>query len=241
MNPNQCSLSFLRSSHLLLDLRSRDERSSDNRELIRHACGDGFDERENHISLLNKRRIVWGLARALPKRQRTDLLMRGLGKPWRLRSVIVGRMDEGGLILLNKILVDTGAKGIGKAMNVVADGVEGGEGVYFYCSAGKDRTGLLAALILSVLGVKREDIITDYVKSRETWENGPWEVRQDYCRRLEEAGLTPLRWLGAPPEVMEETLSFIEKQYGGVEDYLEGRCGFSEQRMQMLKKAMVVT
>lgn len=98
----------------------------------------------------------------------------------------MGRMDEGGLILLNKILVDVGSKGIGRALRVVTDGISKNDPrpVYFYCSAGKDRTGLVAALILSVLGVSRMDIIRDYTRSSETWENGPYELRRDYCRML---------------------------------------------------------
>lgn len=38
--------------------------------------------------------------------------------------------------------------------------------------------------------------------------------------RLEHTGLTPKTWLGAPADVMEQTLGFIAKRYGSVEAYL---------------------
>lgn len=40
-----------------------------------------------------------------------------------------------------------------------------GHGVLFHCAAGKDRTGVVAALLLSVLGVSDADIVEDYVLS----------------------------------------------------------------------------
>lgn len=55
--------------------------------------------------------------------------------------------------------------------------------------------------------------------------------------RLEDAGLTPVKWLGAPPEVMEGTLNFIKRRYGSVEDYLI-HCGFDERWMDELRSVM---
>ena len=178
--PNPDALHFLRTTHTFLDLRSNDERSSDRIDAIIRYCGDDFPLRERHIGLLNKRKVVWGLARVLPREQVTQLAMRVVSNPLAARQGIVDRMDQGGLVLLNRILVEAGATQIGRAMNLVTDGLDEGK-VYFYCSAGKDRTGLLAALILKVLGVGEAEIIKDYVRSSEVWQNGPYELRADYC------------------------------------------------------------
>jgi hypothetical protein len=45
-------------------------------------------------------------------------------------------------------------------------------------------------------------------------------VRLCSIERLEHTGLTPKTWLGAPADVMEETLSFISQRYGSIEGYL---------------------
>lgn len=188
-NPSTDAIQFLRSTVVLLDLRSRDERRMDIRPSMVSACGPDFDMRERHIGLLNKRRVVWGLARVLPAYQVGELMYRIAKNPLAARTGVVNRMDEGGLILLNRILVEAGASSIGRAMNAVTDGVKDGK-VFFYCSAGKDRTGLLAALILKTMGVDETDIIVDYARSAETWEQGPYHIRADYSGKLELAQLT---------------------------------------------------
>jgi len=50
---------------------------------------------------------------------------------------------------------------IAAAVKTVIQGLEKG-GVLFHCSAGKDRTGVLSAVLLTLLGAEREDIIADY-------------------------------------------------------------------------------
>ena len=46
--------------------------------------------------------------------------------------------------------------------------IAGAEGpVLFFCAAGKDRTGLIAALLLSLVGVGDDEIVADYVRSEE--------------------------------------------------------------------------
>lgn len=237
-NPNHDAVEFLRSTVCLVDLRSRDERISDVRSQMQTTCGPDFEDKENHIGLLNKRRVVWGLTRVLPPSQLQQLAANVISNPLRMRSGIVNQMDQGGLILLNRIIVEAGASSVGRAMNTVVDGLQKGR-VYFYCSAGKDRTGLLAALILKVLGVGDREVIFDYVKSAEMWENGPYHIRLEYSGRLERAGLTPLNWIGCPPEVMQDTLLYIRKQYGSIEDYLI-RCGFNEQKMEQLRDVMLL-
>lgn len=182
MAPAPDALRLLRSASLLLDLRSRDERASDQLGRVRAACGDDFDARERHVGLLNKRRVVWGLARVLPTEQARALAWRVLSNPGGARAGIVRRMDEGGLLLLNRVLVEAGAGAVGRALTALTDAARAGGGpVYFYCSAGKDRTGLLAALVLKVLGVPESQIVNDYAKSSECWENGPYELRANYC------------------------------------------------------------
>lgn len=56
------------------------------------------------------------------------------------------------------------AENMPKVMKVIAKS-EGG--VLFHCTAGKDRTGVVAAIILLLCGVDRETIVNDYVISRE--------------------------------------------------------------------------
>ena len=58
-----------------------------------------------------------------------------------------------------RLMLLNGGKEIRKALEVVADS-EGA--ILFHCAAGKDRTGILTMLILSSVGVEREDILVEF-------------------------------------------------------------------------------
>lgn len=75
-------------------------------------------------------------------------------------------MSEGYLMMLND---ETDL--IAAAVNTIIEGLREGA-VLFHCTAGKDRTGTLAAILYSLLGVAREDIIADYQVSHTYNETG---------------------------------------------------------------------
>jgi protein-tyrosine phosphatase len=103
------------------------------------------------------------------------------------------------------------------ALTAVADAPKGG--VLVHCAAGKDRTGLISALLLALVDVPAETIAADYAltaealrpREQEWLENGPGE------RAEREAVLARF----APTaEVMLEVLDQLTRRYGGVEPYL---------------------
>ncbi len=95
----------------------------------------------------------------------------------------------------------------------------------YHCTAGKDRTGIATALILSVLGVARETILDDYELSNEY----RFARRMAVIRpRLEEAGIDFERvkpYLMAPRPALEAALMSVDLEYGGVEGFLTKRAG----------------
>jgi protein-tyrosine phosphatase len=90
----------------------------------------------------------------------------------------------------------------------------------FHCTAGKDRTGLAAALLLRVLGVERELVLDDYELSTRYRSNPRIEVLRP---RLEAAGvdIAAVRpFLSAPRPALEGALDTIDAEYGSVEAFL---------------------
>jgi protein tyrosine/serine phosphatase len=49
-------------------------------------------------------------------------------------------------------------------VQVIKDTIKKGEAVMIFCKAGKDRTGLLSMLVLSVGGASDDEIVADYHK-----------------------------------------------------------------------------
>jgi protein-tyrosine phosphatase len=98
---------------------------------------------------------------------------------------------------------------------------EPGDGVVlFHCTAGKDRTGLIAALVLGVLGVPDETIIADYALTAERIEPLLIELRADALAKGHDLGWYN-RLLSAEPATMQATLEYLRAQYGGIGGYLE--------------------
>ncbi|MDR1948955.1 MAG: tyrosine-protein phosphatase [Spirochaetaceae bacterium] len=98
--------------------------------------------------------------------------------------------------------------------------------VLFHCSAGKDRTGLGAALLLSALGVDRETIVRDYLLSGEY-------VREKYRDWLAQSPhLEPL--MTVRPGYIEAAFEYIETTFGSVEGYLRKELGADPDRLRSL-------
>jgi protein-tyrosine phosphatase len=93
----------------------------------------------------------------------------------------------------------------------------------FHCAAGKDRTGMLAALLLLVLGVAEEDILDDYELTSQY--HRAERVRAVMNRLKDERGVGPevaAGILGTPRWAMQDALARIRDRHGGIEGYLTG-------------------
>lgn len=109
---------------------------------------------------------------------------------------------------------------LARAVDVVAQTCEAG--VVFHCSAGKDRTGVVAAFILTLLGVGRHEILEEYAITAQHLSGG---FLENIVRNFADAGISgnlAETATSAPPELMAKVLDSIDAQYGenGVEAYL---------------------
>jgi len=106
----------------------------------------------------------------------------------------------------------------------------------FHCSAGKDRTGVLAAILLALLGVGDDDIADDYALSAEAM------VRKDQQWRqlAAEQGLTLPPWVlnPAPRDAMVWFLEGLRARYGSVEAFT-ARAGFSAASVDKLRQLLL--
>jgi protein tyrosine/serine phosphatase len=95
--------------------------------------------------------------------------------------------------------------------------------VVFHCTAGKDRTGVVAALLLSTVGVSDEVIVDDYGRSRAAMARLVEWYRANRRDDTTGAGLTDARssrLLGAEPEWMRVVLRELRAEHGSIRDYL---------------------
>jgi protein-tyrosine phosphatase len=105
------------------------------------------------------------------------------------------------------------------------------EAVVVHCQGGRDRTGLVVALLLAVAGVDFETIAVDHVRSEESW--APY-LEEWYAGAETEAELDRRRRVTAPAgSAMVEVLHEVEARYGGPRAYLSAG-GMAEEDLDRL-------
>jgi protein-tyrosine phosphatase len=106
----------------------------------------------------------------------------------------------------------------------------------FHCYAGKDRTGMIAALILGVVGVPDEIIAEDYAASSEPLSVLKAQWRSDAQHKGSDMALLE-RDIASEAITMRNTLDYIRQHYGGIAAYLR-RCGVSDAQLDQLNSAL---
>lgn len=130
------------------------------------------------------------------------------------------------------IVLDYYPDAVADVIRAIANAQPGG--VVIHCHAGKDRTGIVSALLLSLVGVPLETIAADYAESQE-------RLMPLYEKLVAEAGgednvefwLRPT----ATPEMMLAMLAHIDVKYGGVHQYLAA-AGVSPVEIERLKSRL---
>lgn len=130
----------------------------------------------------------------------------------------------------------------GQYARMMRELVEGRAPLAFNCSAGKDRTGVAAALLLTALGVDRETAIQDYLLSNRYFKaEMPKGVGEDPTAKLL-AGLPPeaLRALmGVDRRYLEASFAAIDEK-GGMDRYLAEQLKLSPADLATLRKRYLV-
>jgi protein tyrosine/serine phosphatase len=112
------------------------------------------------------------------------------------------------------------------------------------CTAGKDRTGVLVALLQTALGMHRDDIIEDYLLTNSAGDKEAriGALKADLQRRF-----------GAPmsdeavrvvtsvePAFLDSAFEAIQQRHGSTENYLVDALGITPERREGLKARLIV-
>lgn len=117
----------------------------------------------------------------------------------------------------------------------------------FNCSAGKDRTGVAAALVLSALGVARETIVEDYALSEQVvdfmaeFDVGMGEVDPDspyaFLAQLPPEVIRPL--MRTEPAYIEATFETIEAEHGSVIAFIKSELGVDDAELARIRERLL--
>ena len=119
-------------------------------------------------------------------------------------------------------------RSIAKVLKVIHDSEEGC--VLLHCSAGKDRTGLIAMLLLGIAGVDYQDIITNYEPSFANISHNP-RVKKMNMRDVPPMMLSNYTF-------MQKTLKHIDYKYGSIKDYVKS-LGFIHSEINQIRNRLI--
>jgi len=141
-------------------------------------------------------------------------------------------MNPMGLLGMNKLMLTYAQNEICKVLRVCSDPAN--YPIMYHCSSGKDRTGLITALILKVCGVSDEAIIENYAQSQDFLAPVMHLIEEENSKKY------LVGFDGTPPETMADTFAFIRnnKDWGGSECQYLNYIGFSFSEQNRLCQAL---
>ena len=178
----------------------------DRERLIRLGIGTVVDLREAH-ELVRDHNALVGFDGIAVHHVEVWRLINEVGvapdDPWSITGFYLSALDHAGAAFAAAVRLLAEAEGA----------------ALFHCTAGKDRTGLLALLVLEAVGVTREAVIEDFaltdarigsIRERLTEEAAGRGIARPDFERL----------LGATPDLIEPALAHLDRLHGGAEAYL---------------------
>ncbi|WP_281941418.1 tyrosine-protein phosphatase [Micromonospora sp. AKA38] len=140
--------------------------------------------------------------------------------PWRYLADRYAEVAEDGVVELRR------------AVEVIAHDAHP---LVFHCASGKDRTGLLAALVLALLGVDTDQIAADFART----EHATGRLVAEWRDR--NGGATP-RWPAygrAPEALIRLVLAELTAAHGSIHGYVTGRLGVGEETIAALRARLL--
>lgn len=104
-------------------------------------------------------------------------------------------------------------------------------GVLYHCTAGKDRTGVISALLLLLAGVCKRDILADYQVSQAYLSS----MLEQFCKSNKDVDINIIT---PKIEYMEKFLDMFQQKYNSVEEYFS-QIGLSDSEVLQLKTKLI--
>lgn len=182
----------------------------------------------------------------LPDLLERPLPMESVDRWERLRGAFTvffrkGRIDDFLLKGYKQVMIDGNAHVIGEIFQRLADPAQ--LPAVIHCTAGKDRTGLVVAMLLLTLGVPEETVIADYTLSNLFYEHfreaiaadlkqvAPWGVSVDDLQDL----------FLVKAKTLQGALSHVRQTYGSLDNYLRNQAGVSDETIAQLRQNWLIS
>jgi protein-tyrosine phosphatase len=162
-----------------------------------------------------------------------ELISAGPGAELRDEDVLVKVMTD----MYRQFVAEESSRGaFSAALDLIARTAGRGEPVLFHCTAGKDRTGWLAALMLAGIGVDRADVYADYLLTNARSSTGRGAAARARLLAMlravigESQPLLPL--IEVRTAYLDAAFAEVEARYGSVDAFLADGLGFDVEHFR---------
>lgn len=189
----------------------------------------GVEARVYHVDLLPSIANTW-IFYELPlyiKAKTMYMLIRGR-QPDHMVAAAVADPQMMGYVKLYRIILKCSKKSIASALRLFLQ--PNNLPIIIHCQHGKDRTGLMVMILYLLCGVDRTVIVNDYAISEAKLREG----RQNNELHGMPESLTTDTIIASAAEVMEQTIDFMESEFGGVVSYLTS-AGMTEEEIRGIR------
>lgn len=154
-------------------------------------------------------------------------------------KVKVDKVPNMSELYLQMVASDTSSLRIRKILKLMMK--NGNKAILFHCSYGKDRTGIIALLLLSMLGIEYDEIMKDYlytnVIQKEEYDKSYKFLldktrNEEYAREYSEVHL-------AKEEYLDAAYNYMVEEYGSVLSYITYGLGISKRKIEKFRKKCV--
>lgn len=160
-------------------------------------------------------------------KERTDLLLQAYNDGQLGEFMYVNALKEDTVRQEYEVFFDTLLKGKGE------------KAVLWHCSYGKDRTGLGAAIILSVLGVDEDTIMKDYMLTNEFYAGAEDAAREKMSSAFPDNpelvdALAELSG-GVKEKYLRNALDYMKQESGSVQAFVKDKIGVTDEEIGLLR------
>ncbi|MCR4911936.1 MAG: tyrosine-protein phosphatase [Bacilli bacterium] len=133
-------------------------------------------------------------------------------------------------------------KNIGLVINRIITGKDDEYGFYFHCSEGKDRTGIIAAILLSILGVSRKEIVDEYLVTNKMSNKKAFKyyMQIKYLRLQPRFALKVGRAFLAKKIYINSLFEVIDNEYGSLDEFLYKGLNLKKENIEAFKEKLII-
>jgi len=132
-------------------------------------------------------------------------------------------------------MLTKGAQRFADALHTIA---HAHEPLVFHCAAGKDRTGLLAMMVLGLLGCDHDIIVADYEQSNAAMKRLTMWAEQHSQELADRIGVTPASFMSADGRAMRIIMDGLVAEHGSIRGYVSS-LGVNDETLALLEARLI--